>query len=319
VRNTATLLADGRVLVAGGRAGTDDSKLASAEIYDPGTRSWTPTGSMTAARAEHQALLLPDGRVVAIGGTWQSGGTSLSSDPAAETWDPATGQWSAIRETVLVPDDAATLLPDGRVLVVGGHGSRTAMLLDPASGTWTETGPLSQNRYNVNVIVLRDGAILLVGGDRPPDRGVAAVERFDPSSNSWSVVGSLYPGTHTHEATLLDDGRILVVDRDPGQVQSAQLFDPASGGSELLAGIPPTWAAGDGTRLADGRILFASGEGSGLYDPSSRSWLDLPPMPVPRSRATMTSLASGAVLVAGGDRPDGAGPSSSVDLYGADQ
>lgn len=311
--HTATLLADGRVLVAGGRATADRSSVASAEIYDPATTSWTATGPMTTARADHQALLLPDGRVVAISLI------TRSWDTAAETWDPSTGEWSAIGEPRRVADDAAALLPEGRVLVAGGLKDKGGALLDPATGTWTETGPFSEVRYNVDIVTLLDGTLLLVGGDHRADRGMTAVERFDASGNTWSVAGRLRPGTHAHAATLLDDGRILVVGAEGGLPQFAQLFDPASGQSELLPGIPPPWAFGAGARLADGRILFASSEGAGLYDPASRAWLDLPPMPVPRVGATMTSLESGAVLVVGGEMPENAGPSSSVELYGHDR
>lgn len=107
-----TLLADGRVLVAGG------SNLASAELYDPQTGTWTATGSMAHARQAHAAVLLRDGRVLVASGF----NNVVGEVPAAELYDPATGTWSAVAPP-LVPRHHASLnlLPDGRALLAGGY------------------------------------------------------------------------------------------------------------------------------------------------------------------------------------------------------
>ena len=137
-QHTATLLLDGKVLVAGG--GIDpihtDAARTSAELYDPGTGTWTQTGSMHGARDGHTATRLLDGSVLVVG----AGGTDAVSS-TAELYDPISGTWTATRD-MLAPGigHTATLLPDGKVLVVGGHGNpRLAELYDPASGTWTAT------------------------------------------------------------------------------------------------------------------------------------------------------------------------------------
>ena len=138
--HTATLLPDGRVLVAGGFVLVDGSSrpgrsLASAEIYDPATGTWSATGTMAEARGGHTATLLPDGRVLVAGGSPDSvlaGGGPLLTLASAELYDPIRRSWTAAASM----DEsrfgfAAVLLEDGTVLVAGGWPA-TAALYDPA-------------------------------------------------------------------------------------------------------------------------------------------------------------------------------------------
>src|SRR6266478_5596840 len=138
--HTATLLPNGKVLVAGG--GTGVSELSSAELYDPASGSWSPTGSLTTARNDHTATLLPSGKVLVAGGDSSSG--YLTS---AELYDPASGTWSATGSLNTARDNhTATLLPSGKVLVAGGFNSSgylsSAELYDPTAGSWSATGSL---------------------------------------------------------------------------------------------------------------------------------------------------------------------------------
>src|SRR3990170_3901957 len=89
--HTATLLPDGKVLVAGGVGSSGE--LASAELYDPRSGTWVPTGNMIETRFTHTATLLRDGTVLVAGGF--SGGDSGSTLASAELYDPSSGSWTA--------------------------------------------------------------------------------------------------------------------------------------------------------------------------------------------------------------------------------
>jgi hypothetical protein len=118
--HTATLLADGRLLVAGGFG--PSNWTASAEIYDPASGTWTATDSLATARCCHTATLLPDGRVLVAGG-YDNGPLAT-----AEIYDPASGTWTATASMASARYyHTATLLPGGRVLVAGGAGNSSLL------------------------------------------------------------------------------------------------------------------------------------------------------------------------------------------------
>jgi hypothetical protein len=133
---TATLLPNGNVLVAGGRIIQGPDSLASAELYDPQSGVWSATQAMVAPRGCHTATLLPDGKVLVAGGTGGDG-SALAALASADLYDPASGTWSATASMVAARrGHTATLLPDGKVLVAGGGGigPTSAELYDPGSG-----------------------------------------------------------------------------------------------------------------------------------------------------------------------------------------
>jgi N-acetylneuraminic acid mutarotase len=158
--HTATLLPNGKVLVAGGND-TSGVALSSAELYDPATGQWSATGSLSTARFQHTATLLPDGRVLVVAGGAAAG---LAS---AELYNPATGQWVATNSTHWPHQQhTATLLPSGNVLVVGGPIGYEANteLFNPASGTWTITSSLNTGRSAHTATLLPDGKVMVWGG-----------------------------------------------------------------------------------------------------------------------------------------------------------
>jgi hypothetical protein len=120
---TATLLRDGRVLVAGGQQ-LDHPDLApfrEAEIFDPTTGRWTATGSMATGRSSQFAIRLSDGRVLVAGGYADVAGCTNNSTWRAEIWDPSTKLWSDAPHMIKPRSDpSGVVLPDGRVLVAGG-------------------------------------------------------------------------------------------------------------------------------------------------------------------------------------------------------
>lgn len=249
---TATLLADGKVLVAGGDMVTHsfNPAVASAELYDPVTGSWTPTGSMGTARSGHTATLLPNGKVLVAGGTNDNDTLSYRL-ASAELYDPSTGAWTATRDMTQVRSShTATLLDDGRVLIVGGWGneriSASAELYDPTTGSWTAAGSLSAPLMGFTATLLSGGRVLVAGGMdiRPTNASVTpaslTAEAYDPSTGIWGATSDMIQGRSGHTATLLPDGMVLVAGGISGRVtgpdgpgnlgllDSAELYDPGS-------------------------------------------------------------------------------------------
>jgi hypothetical protein len=245
--HTATLLPDGTVLVAGGHGG--GPFFGSAELYDPAAGTWSRTGGMIQGRADHSAILLPDGRVLVVGGVFGNDDASCCGPlGSAELYDPRTGSWTATAGMIeLQGGQSATLLRDGRVLVVGEiNGGRDSAssppeLYDPRSETWTRTMNLAEIRGEFTAVLLADGQVLVAGGesDQGP-RGIATVELYDPRTESWTRAEPLVaPRRGGQVAIRLADGRVLVVGgansedrRDVPVVLSsppAEIFDPDRG------------------------------------------------------------------------------------------
>jgi hypothetical protein len=239
---TATLLSDGRVLVTGGDDMSDGSApLASAELYDPTTGAFSPTGSMTTPRVFQSATLLADGRVLIAGGQQVVRGPSLAS---AELYDPASGTFSPTGSMSLgLSEHSATLLADGRVLIAGGipydssgqivgNGpSRTALIFDPKTGTFSTTGSMAFMTEFYTATLLLDGRILFAGGDAG-SQSLASAQVYDPATGNFSQTGSMAIGREGHTATLLPEGRVLIAGGEQaGNVggngsASAELYQP---------------------------------------------------------------------------------------------
>ena len=184
VAHSATLLPNGKVLVAGGSNG---GYLSSAELYDPSSGSWTTTGSLASTRGYHTATLLPNGKVLVAGG---SNGSALST---AELYDPASGAWSTTGPmSAARQQHTATLLPNGKVLAAGGNSpgfQSTAELYNPASGTWTTTGPMASARDTHTATLLLNGKVLRQGDSTavilPPPNSMTPVPAHGRPLGPW--------------------------------------------------------------------------------------------------------------------------------------
>ncbi len=320
--HTATLLADGKVLIAGGQGPGPSTYYGSTELYDPGTGSFTPTGSMAWARVWHTATLLLDGKVLVTGGRGY-GGRGFWKDllASAELYDPVTGTFAPTGDMVEARmAHTATLLSDGKVLIAGGAGV-TAELYDPSTGTFTLTGNMSTDWFNPTASLLPDGRVLVVG--EPPYGSFTTPELYDPVSGTFSPTGEMTILSWSHTATLLTNGKVLVAGGCVGdgyKYDRAELYDPASGKFSAIGNM--TWArcGHTATLLPDGTVLMAGagGEGYGwshpasaeLYDPATGTFSPAPDMTRPRGVHTATLLNNGQVLIAGGGEF-----SASAELY----
>ncbi|MDH5823582.1 kelch repeat-containing protein [Luteimonas sp. RD2P54] len=262
---THTVLADGRVLFAGGTSESvdgDRALLASAEIYDPATGRFERTAAdMASPRMFHTATLLDDGRVLIAGG-WGPDDRLAS----AELFDPATGRFSPVGDmTVDRNAHTATRLADGRVLIAGGlttdapYELASAELFDPATGTFSATGGLAAPRFMATASPLPDGRVLVAGGlDNGAWRPFGEI--YDPATGAFSVTGALNMSRHDHGQLLLPDGRVLVVaGNGDAPLASAELYDAQTGRFSHVADMTLGRARPATALLQDGRVLVAGG------------------------------------------------------------
>ena len=227
----------GEILVAGGCTGLDANGCTGvtnkAEIYNPATGKWTATGSMTAARGNLTATLLPNGQVLVAGGI-NSVGDPLGT---AELYNPATGKWTATGKMITARDEhTATLLPTGHVLIAGGEnifGVTTTIteLYNPSSGRWTETGNLNTSRLEHTATILMNGEVLIAGGNNVTANAttvLSSAEIYNPTTGKWTHTGSMTAARVGHTATLLRSGKVLAASGSDANndLTSAELYQP---------------------------------------------------------------------------------------------
>ncbi len=322
--HTATLLPNGKVLVSGGMLidwGPEEIAYKTAELYDPATGTWSPTSSMAAERANHTATLLPNGKVLVVGGAGinPAGGTLQET---AELYDPATGTWSPTGSmTQGRADHTATLLPNGKVLVVGGSGAATAAeLYDPATGTWSPTSSMATERANHTATLLPNGKVLVAGGSSSSP----TAELYDPATGTWSSTGSMTEPRYQHTATLLNNGKVLVAGGAWSRHPTAELYDPATGTWSPTGSMVEDHSVHAASLLPNGKVLVAGGLGghtdggqttTEVYDPATDTWSLASPMANLREAFPAVLLPNGKVLVAGGRIVDGDIQLKEAELY----
>jgi hypothetical protein len=265
--HTATLLNNGKVLIAGGNANSSTPLgLASAELYDPSTGTFAVTANMTAARVWHTATLLNDGKVLIAGGQNRDGALASAElyDPSAETFTP-TGKMAVVRS-----GQFATLLSNGKVLIaqhLDGSGDRTEVY-DPDTGVFSDTAGW-KNSVDINgvseyvgaatVNSLTNGKILVTLEPQGCVFPVPNAYLYDPAIGTFISTDPPVYGLCEPTSTLLSDGTLLLTG---GQFDSAglsQLYDPASGNFSRSGDLTTHRGGHTATLLSDGAVLVSGG------------------------------------------------------------
>ncbi len=335
--HTATLLADGTVLIAGGSIIPGNGPTNVASIYNPTLKSFAPTLShMNAIRFAPTATLLPSGQVLIAGGG-TTGGNPIAS---AEVYDPTAETFTTVGSLATARNYATgTLLNDGTVLVAGGvfqTGTATAEIYNPTTKTFSATkGTMTTKRASHTATLLSDGTVLIAGGiqNYSGETVISTAERYNPSTGQFTAVGNMTTARCGHTATRLNDGTVLITGgtaQSGKPIASAEIFNPATNSFSAVGSLHTARSVHAATLLRDGTVLIAGGSTATLgsptphgpytgsteiYSPSTSTFTTSAIMVTPRGGQTATRLNDGTVLEAGGGYGSGLSSTATVELY----
>jgi len=343
--HTATLLNNGKVLIAGGEDAGSNA-FNTAELYDPATGMFSAAGSMTVPRAAHTATLLGNGKVLITGGS--SGGiTGLGALSSAELYDPSTNTFTATtgNMTAARVEHSATLLQNGKVLIAGGDvifwnevantsimTLASAEIFDPATGTFTKTGSnMTTPRESHTATLLNSGKVLIAGGSdntlgnpTPAATLYATSETFDPSTGTFTAAGMMTTQRDYFTANLLSSGKVLAAggESNANTEASADLFDPTSGNFTATGNMTEARFYQDASTLNDGTVLVTGGSDNSIrakataevYTPAAGTFAITGAMLSPRVWHSSTVLPNGKVLIVGGADIN-SNPLATAELY----
>jgi hypothetical protein len=296
-------------------------RLVSAQVA---TASWTITGSMNTNRFLHTATLLPNGKVLVVGGetVYCSPRCYFPGVNSAELYDPDTGAWG-YAGSLIQPRAAhsATLLPNGQVLVAGGYSNlvgrgynilHSAELYDPATENWRTAGSFVAIQGSNSATLLANGKVLAIGSSDPRAVPFNTAELFDPASGTWTLTAAPRGGGIT---TLLPNGKVLAVQRS-----SAELYDPSTERWESTGKLNAI-NADTAILLQNGKVLVTGLPNnstnpamSELYEPATGTWSVTGNLSTIFWSGPTLLLPNGRVLMAGGS-DSWANSLDSVELY----
>lgn len=273
--------------------------------------AFTLTGRLSVPRTVPGLALLPNGKVLVVGGQDTGGPTAT-----AELYNPATGVFSPTGSMALVRGrHTVTSLTNGKVLVVGSQVSSSPIcteIYDPGTETFSSGGALNTYRHGHTATRLQNGMVLVVGGFgylTPPGTYLSSAELYDPATGNWTLTGSMSTPRSGHVAVLLTDGKVLVLGgiTATGYAPGAELFDPATGSFSTTATTPSSRVGHSMILLPNGKVLVAGGQNasgtvyvSELYNPASNSFQSSGTINLSRDWPTMALLPGGKVLLIGG-------------------
>jgi hypothetical protein len=343
-RHSATLLSDGRLLVAGGAYDFwGEAATATCEIFDPTTETWSSAASMSVARSSHTATLLPSGKVLVTGG-YNGGGYALSS---AELYDPTNDQWSTLdamsygryRHQAIVLNSDEILVVGGRQGNIDGGGAMTIWapvstceIYHVSTDTWSAAASMNEVRVECGLALLPDGRVLAAGGINDTlvisDWGQPAsqtCEIYDPVTDAWTTTDWLQSARNFVRLVTLDDNTVLSVG---GEYDQFALYD-----SEIYDVYNATWSQTDSLgsprivaevlKLPNGDVMTIGGwaylwssqtSTVETYSVNDADWSPLASLSVDRGWHTATLLGNGDIIVAGGTGSNGQ-PLQSTEIY----
>ncbi|HEY3862074.1 MAG TPA: kelch repeat-containing protein [Verrucomicrobiae bacterium] len=293
--------------------GTPSGQDLINDLVQSGSCQLSPGTALNTARQGSTATLLPNGLVLAAGGTDANG--VLAS---AELYNPATGAWTATGSMKTArANHMATLLPSGLVLAAGGMNAggtpiTTAELYNPATGAWTATGALTAAREYPTATLLPNGLVLAAGGLGTGNRPLSTSELYNPATGKWASSGFLHAARAYHTATLLPSGFVLAaggVNASGNSISNAEIYNPTAGTWAVTGSLNMARDWHTATLLPNGLVLAAGGIGASgntissaeLYNPVSGRWTNCNPLNTAREAHSATLLPNGLVFVSGGE------------------
>ncbi|WP_405057099.1 hypothetical protein OG474_30730 [Kribbella sp. NBC_01505] len=326
----AVRLNGGKVLTAGGEDGTGKA-LAGTALFDAVANTWEALTALPTSRHLHTMSRLDGGKVLLVGGTSDPVGgldTCELYDPLAKTWKTQPKKLKAGRFA-----HSATVLPDGRVLVAGGKGTRggradsllsSVEIFNPADGTWSEAEPMIDARAGHQAVLLDQTKVLVIGGAVPTGTGTEVpssyCELYDVTTGIWTAAEGMTAPRSGHQVTALDAKRVLVTGGDATSYLVDGTYDPHSRGSaevfelggswKQVAALPSGRSRHQAVLLRTGKVLVLGGtsgpgftagfQGALLYDPAADTWTETGGLSVGRWGHVVVELTDGRILTVGG-------------------
>jgi WD40 repeat protein len=302
---TLTQLPSSEVLIAGG----DGPSTGLCERFDPARGTFTLDGKLDNPRKGHQAIVLPGGKVLMLGGSDDSGAPVRR----AEVYDPATRTFAETNAPLVSPyGSAAVPLGEGKVLLAGGwNGAATRMLqvYDQGNNTFEKVGDMLERRWYATATLLPDNRVLVVGGRRNKTDSLSTTELCDPASGQCVVGPALQTPRTWHTATLLPSGQVMIAGgvEDGSDSSNVELIDPATSEVSVVPSPAPR-NHHNAVLLPDGTVMLIGGhlangdmpEATDVFDPVRRTWRQDSQTLHARFLGTTTLLFDGRLLTVGG-------------------